>query len=80
MDLLIGNDNYLDMIFPQKIEIQPGLNMLGSKSGWVISGRTRVTTENTTESNMLILTHEQQIQKETTFLTCVDKLLPMKPH
>ena len=80
MDLLIGNDNYLDMILPPKIEIQPGLYMLGSKSGWVISGRTRVTTENTTESNMLILTHGQQIQKETTFLTCVDKSLPMKPH
>ena len=80
IDLLIGNDYYLDMILPQKIEIQPGLYMLGSKLGWILSGRTSETIENTTESNMLILTHGKQIHKETTFLTCVDKSLPMKPN
>ena len=80
IDLLIRNDYYLDMILPQKIEIQPGLYMLGSKLGWILSGRTSETIENTTESNMLILTHGKQIHKETTFLTCVDKSLPMKPN
>ena len=33
VDLFIGNDYYLDIILPQKIEIQTGLYMLGSKLG-----------------------------------------------
>ena len=56
------------MILPQKTEIQPGIYMLGSKFGWIVSGRTNETFENTTESRML------------TFLICVDKSLPMKPN
>ena len=31
IDLLIGNDYYLDIILPQKIEVQTGLYILGSK-------------------------------------------------
>ncbi|CAC5404450.1 unnamed protein product [Mytilus coruscus] len=31
IELLIGNDYYLDLILPEKIEIQPGLYLLGSK-------------------------------------------------
>ena len=33
VELLIGNDYYLDIILPQKIEVQAGLYMLGSKWG-----------------------------------------------
>ncbi|CAG2200378.1 unnamed protein product [Mytilus edulis] len=40
IELLIGNDYYLDIILPEKIEIQPGLYLLGSKFGWIITGRT----------------------------------------
>ena len=40
IDLLIGNDYYLDLILPQKVEIQPGLYMLGSKLGWILAERT----------------------------------------
>ena len=36
------------MILPQKIEIQPGPCMLGSKLGWILSGRASETFENTT--------------------------------
>ena len=38
-DWLIGNDYYLDFILPQKVEIQPGLYILGSKLGWILAGR-----------------------------------------
>ena len=54
--------------------------MLGSKFGWILSGRTSETIKNTTESRMLILTYGKQIHKQTTFLICVDKSLPMKPN
>ena len=33
IELLIGNDYYLDIILSQKIEVQPGLYLLASKLG-----------------------------------------------
>ena len=38
-ELLIGNEYYLDIILPQRIEIQLGLYVLSSKLGWTLSGR-----------------------------------------
>ena len=46
VELLIGNDYYLDLILPQKVEVQPGLYMLGSKLGWILSGRASEIVEN----------------------------------
>ena len=43
VELLIGNDYYLDIILPQKVTVQPGLYLLGSKLGWILSGRTFLT-------------------------------------
>ena len=54
--------------------------MLGSKLGWVLSGRTSKIVENSTESSMLIMTHGKGIDNETTFPTCLDKSLPMKSN
>jgi len=33
VELLIGNDYYLDVVLSQRIELQPGLFLLGSKFG-----------------------------------------------
>ena len=38
IELLIGSDYYLDLILPQKVEIQPDLYLLASKLGWLLSG------------------------------------------
>ena len=38
IELLIGIDYYLDIILSQKIEIQPGLYLLASKLGWILTG------------------------------------------
>ena len=56
-DLLIGNDYYLDFILPQKVEIQPGLYMLGSKLGWILAGRTSDTVKTTEEQSLLVVTY-----------------------
>ena len=80
VELLIGNDYYLDIILPQKITVQPGLHLLGSKLGWILSGRTSEIMEETTESAMLMLIHGKEVNKETSFLTSVDKSLPQKPN
>ena len=46
VELLIGNDYYLDIILPQNVEVQSELYMLGSKLGWILSGRTSEIVEN----------------------------------
>ena len=81
VELLIGNDYYLDIILPQKVTVQPGLYLLGSKLGWILSGRTSERAEeNTAESTMLTLMHGKVVNTETSFLTCQDKSLPKKPN
>ena len=75
VELLIGNDYYLDITLPRKVQVQSG-----SKLGWILSGRTSEIVENSTESSMLIMTHGKGIDNETTFLTCLDNSLPMKPN
>ena len=80
VELLIGNDYYLDIILPQKIEVQKGLYMLGSKLGWILSGRTSEITYDTTETNMLIMTYGTEVRRETSMLTTVDESLPLKPN
>ena len=39
VELLIGSDYYLELITAEKIELEPGLYLLGSKLGWILSGR-----------------------------------------
>lgn len=41
IDLLIGNDYYLDFVTGEKIEVQRGLYLLGSEFGFILSGRTQ---------------------------------------
>ncbi|XP_028518889.1 uncharacterized protein LOC110251976 [Exaiptasia diaphana] len=40
IDLLIGNDYYLDIIEPMRVQLQPGLYLLASGLGWILTGRT----------------------------------------
>ena len=39
IELLIGNDHYADILLPERIEVQPGLYLLNSHLGWIVSGR-----------------------------------------
>jgi len=41
IDVLIGSDYYLDIVLPHRIEINRGLYLLGSKLGWILTGRTQ---------------------------------------
>lgn len=80
VELLIGNDYYLDIILPQKIEVQQGLYMLGSKLGWILSGRTSEAADNAEEPSMLILTYGTDVNRETTLVTHMDESLSLKPN
>lgn len=37
VEMLLGNDYYLDLVLCQKIEIQPGLYLLSTKCGWMLT-------------------------------------------
>ncbi|XP_077989885.1 uncharacterized protein LOC144444346 [Glandiceps talaboti] len=55
IELLIGNDYYLDLILPEKIKVHAGLHLLGSRLGWLLAGRTSGEASNSSEPSMLIL-------------------------
>ena len=79
IELLIGNDYYLDLILSKKIEIQPGLYLLSSKLGWILTGRTTDThSGDTTQSSLFVLTYGNGITG-TEGLTSLDSTLPTKP-
>ena len=78
VELLVGNDDYLDIILPQKIEVQPGLYLLSSKPGWIVTGRTSEPDESENETNMLILTYGTNSTNTSVFQS-VDDAVPVKP-
>ncbi|VDI78452.1 Hypothetical predicted protein [Mytilus galloprovincialis] len=81
IELLIGNDYYLDIILPEKIEIQPGLYLLGSKFGWIITGRTSEKSDGFEEPSMLILNYGTNALPllDSCAVTAIDKSMPIKP-
>ncbi|XP_045174723.2 uncharacterized protein LOC123536021 [Mercenaria mercenaria] len=80
IELLIGNDFYLDIVLSQRIEIQPGLYLLGSKLGWLLTGRTDENCDETgSEKNMLILTYGNSGTKTQGFQS-IDSSIPTKPE
>ena len=81
IELLIGNDFYLDFILPQRVDLQPGLYMLATKLGWMLSGRVSGMTRNNQneeipEPNMLVMTYGLGVQTETNLFTNTDKSIP----
>ena len=78
IELLLGNDYYLDLILSQKIEIQPGFYFLASKLGWILTGRTGVIEDEHDDTNMLVLTYKTNVT-ETNVFTGVDEILSTKP-
>jgi hypothetical protein len=78
IELLIGNDYYLDIIMSQRIEIEPGLYLLGSKLGWILTGRTRNNDVYSESVSMFILTYGNNIIERSCF-QCVDDTIKSKP-
>lgn len=75
IEFLIGNDYYLDFVLSERIEIKPGLYLLASNLGWILSGRTCNTeVRREDDMSMLILTHASNTINECTFAS-MDKNL-----
>ena len=54
VDILVGSDYYLDLILPERTEIQRGLYLLASKLGWILTGRIQETYSSEDEQVMMI--------------------------
>ena len=69
--LLIGSDYYLEPTTAEKIELKPGLYLLGSKLGWILSGRfgERVHDANCPNASMLIFNSSNQTTFEPILLS-----------
>jgi len=67
VELLIGNDYYLDIVLPHRIEVQPGLYLLSSKLGWIIGGRTNNIDNSPSETNMLMLTYGTDVERSSAY-------------
>jgi hypothetical protein len=80
VEILIGNDYYLDIVMPQRIEVHPGLYLLSSKLGWILTGRMNENSSDKYEfqmnSSMLILSYEANNQNT---LTSIDNIMQRKP-
>lgn len=77
-EFLIGNNFYLDLVMSQRIEVHPGLYLLASKLGWILTGRINEGTPDTCESSLLILTYGNIVSKTAVFAS-VNRVLPTKP-
>ena len=54
VDILIGNDHYLDIVQPDRKEIQPGLYLLASELGWIVSGRIPRSVNDSFQPSMMV--------------------------
>ena len=54
IEFLIGNDYYCDLVGGEKKELRPGLYLLASKFGWILSGRINKEVNNPNGATLLI--------------------------
>ena len=78
VDILIGNDYYLDLILPERIEIQKGFYLLASKLGWILTGRTQ-RQYCKDEEQVMMITNGNLSLTEYCLHSRVDECLSVKP-
>ena len=61
VDMLIGNDYYWDIVEPTKIQLLPGLYLIDSKLGFLLSGR--IPNINPSDSNYSFMSIEKSSRK-----------------
>ena len=66
-DLLIGNDYYADIVPTKRIMLSHELHLLGSKFGWILSGRTKNEYKTPKRDSLTMLTYSSS-EISTNFL------------
>lgn len=75
--MLVGNDCYLDIIQPERIQVQPGRYLLSSTLGWILSGRIQSDNNGNDfkDPDMLFLTYGNNIPDHNQFASVESILL-----
>lgn len=76
IDILIGSDYYWDFVTSEKMEVSPGLFLIGSKLGMIVTGRTGVTDKNCPSTTLF--THTTI--KHATILENIDEVADVLPQ
>ena len=80
VELLTGNDYYSDLISPERRKVIPGLYLLGSHLGWILSGRLPTEEKKTSEVSMLLMTGNSCQQYQQSFVAPLENVNDfMKP-
>ena len=83
IEMLIGNDHYFELLQPRKIDLGEGLFLFHFKLGWILGGQVHNTTEEVSESGLLVTTVGlvlRGIKMNTHMLTSIDHSLESKPN
>ncbi|XP_053389851.1 uncharacterized protein LOC128552808 [Mercenaria mercenaria] len=78
IDVLIGNDYYLDIVLPNRLEIQPGLYLLASKLGWILTGRANEKSQEDSGISMFVMTYGKELTRNSVFAS-VDASMEVQP-
>ena len=82
-EVLIGNDYYFELLQPRKIDLGEGLFLFHFKLGWILGGQVHNTTEEVSESGLLVTTVglvPREIKMNTHMLTFIDHSLESNPN
>ena len=79
LHLLIGNDYYADIVSMKRITICNGLYLLGSKFGWILSGRAQ-TEVGTTDSMMMLTNTSSELATQYLDFIKEDEFMTKEPN
>jgi len=79
VELLIGNDYYSELILPERKRLSPGLYLLASHLGWILSGRLLTEERKTSELSMFLMGGHSCQQYQQSFIPENSEVF-MKPN
>ena len=68
VELLIGNDYYSELILPERKKLSPGLYLLVSHLGWILSGRLPTEEKKTSDVSMFLMGSHSCQQYQQSFV------------
>ena len=68
VELLIGNDYYSELILPERKKLSPGLYLLASHLGWILSGRLPTEERKMSEVSMFLMSGHSCQQYQQSFV------------
>ncbi len=79
VELLIGQDYYFDLTNPERIQIRPGLHLLGSKLGWILAGRITGCSLPKKDQNLFVQSYAT-LTSDNAFSTHYNSSIPIGPN